>query len=101
MSKIIEWFYLCSWTPVKDKDGKEVLEKKLFSAAAREMHFHEKSINSIRKSFDTSHFVFFKAVSTHKVFLHDSTMVHSLALALFAPNVQFSDELLVIDGFLS
>lgn len=74
-------------------------ERKLFLPNGDEVHFHQGSVNSTRKSFDTQYFVYHKAVSTHKVFLHETTMVHSLALCLFTTDIQFCEETVIVDNF--
>lgn len=83
----------------QDKKGNDVTECKLFVSNGDEVQFHQGSVNSTRKSFDTSYFVYHKAVHTHKVFLHETTMVHSLALCLFTTDIQFGGETVIVDKF--
>lgn len=84
---------------VKDKNGIEVLQNKLFTPAGREVAFHKSSVNSVRRSFDTQYFVYHKAVSTHQVFLHETTMVHSMAMCMFCHDIKFTAEFVVVDKF--
>ena len=73
---------------------------KLFTPHGRECEFHKSSVNSKKKSFDTRYFVYYQALNTHKCFLHDTTMVHSLSLCLFAYNVKYSEKNeVIVDGF--
>lgn len=100
MGQILITTYCYSSPKVTQNDkGEDVVENILFTPTGRMMHFHKGSVNSQRKQFDTPFFVYHKAVSTDKVFLHDSTMVHSLALCFFASNIQFYEDFVIVDNF--
>lgn len=64
------------------------------------MQFHQGSVNSSRKKFDTPYLVYHKAISTNKVYLHDTTMVHSLALLIFANEIEYEEKTIIVDQFI-
>lgn len=84
-------------TPIEN--GPDLVKNILFTTTGRQMQFHKGSVNANRKRFDTPFFVFHKAVSTDKVYLHDSTMVHGLALCLFSKDVKLYPDFVVVDDF--
>lgn len=79
--------------------NKEVQVNRLMTPSGNTLDFHKDSVNADRDTLDTQYMVYYKAVSTNKRYVRESTMVHSLALCLFAADVQHRDRFVVVDNF--
>lgn len=81
------------------KDKEEVQVNRLMTPSGNTLDIHQDSVNAKRDTLDTHYVVYYKAVSTNKRFVRETTMVHSLALCLFAADVQHKDAYVVVDNF--
>lgn len=74
----------------------EELNMQLYQPSGQPMMFHQKSVNSKKKAFDTNCFVYYQAIHSHMCKLHDATMVYGLSLCLFARDAFFQEDGIVV-----